>query len=127
MNALMVISTAGSEKEANRIARTLVEKRLAACVNVVPRIHSYFYWKAKMSREKETLIIIKTRAGQAKRIIKEIRRLHTYALPEIIYLRLDGGEKRYLQWVHQSTAEIEGTKGEKGKKLLTKRGEKVII
>lgn len=101
MDALLVISTAGSEKEARRVARNLVEDRLAACVNVIPGISSFFYWEGKLCQEKEALILIKTVDNKSKKIINKIKKIHSYEVPEMIFLRVDGGEKNYLKWLKE--------------------------
>ena len=112
----MVISTAGSMKEARSIAKTMVEKRLAACVNVLPGVVSHFMWEGKMNRAKEVMMFMKTSGRQVPKLCREIRRIHSYSVPEILYFRINGGDREYLQWVHQSTLQIQGPKG---KKLLT--------
>jgi periplasmic divalent cation tolerance protein len=84
MSFLLVLSTAASKKEAQRIGKTLVEKRLAACVNVVPGVISFFHWQGKISTEHEVLLLIKTTRGNFRRIAKEIRELHDYSVPEIL-------------------------------------------
>jgi len=96
-----MISTAGSEKEARKVARILVEERLAACANVIPGVRSFFYWKGRLCREKEALILVKTVNNQAKRIIDKIKEIHSYEVPEIIFFRVDKGEKNYLKWVEK--------------------------
>lgn len=101
MDALLMISTAGSEKEARKVARILVEERLAACANVIPGVRSFFYWKGRLCREKEALILVKTVNNQAKRIIDKIKEIHSYEVPEIIFFRVDKGEKNYLKWVEK--------------------------
>lgn len=87
----------GSEK----IAKALVEERLAACVNVA-QVRSYFYWKGKSCDEPEELMIIKTAMRQVERIKARIKELHSYELPEIIIVPIAGGDERYLQWIGQS-------------------------
>ena len=96
-----MISTAGSEKEACKLARILVEERLAACANVIPGVHSFFYWKGRLCREKEALVWAKTVKEKAKKIIDKIREIHSYEVPEIIFFRVDKGEKNYLEWVEK--------------------------
>lgn len=87
----------GSEK----IAKALVEERLAACVNV-SQVRSYFHWEGKSCDETEELMIIKTATKQVERIKARIRELHIYELPEIIVVPIAGGDERYLQWIGQS-------------------------
>jgi len=100
-----MISTAGSEREANRLARTLIQERLAACVNVVPGVTSYFYWGGKICREKEALLVVKTVRARLKEIIHKVKEIHSYEVPEIFFLRVETGEKKYLQWVKKMTQE----------------------
>lgn len=103
--AIVVISTASSEKEGGKIAQHLVEKKLAACVSVIPRVKSFFYWEGKLCQEKEAMLFIKTVEGKLKRLINEIKKIHSYEVPEIIFLKVDGGEKDYLQWIEKALAE----------------------
>lgn len=101
MDGLVMISTAGSEKEARRIARILVEDRLAACANVIPGVTSFFFWGGKFCREKEALIVVKTVEKRSKEIINKIKKVHSYEVPEIIFLKVHEGEKNYLNWLNK--------------------------
>jgi len=105
MKSLVIISTAGSEREGWKIGRKLVESRLAACVNVIPKVRSFFYWEGKVRGEQEVILVIKTMQKQFGKIINEIKKIHTYEVPEIISLRVDGGEEKYLNWVKKSVSE----------------------
>ena len=105
MKTLVIISTAGSEREGWKIGRKLVESRLAACVNVIPQVRSFFYWEGKVRGEQEVILVIKTMQKQFRKIINEIKKIHTYEIPEIISLRVDGGEERYLNWVKKNVGE----------------------
>ena len=102
MRVLLLISGAPTEKEAQKIAKTLVEGKLAACVNVIPRVSSFFYWEGKMCVEKEAVILIKTTRKKSKIIINKIKKIHSYKVPEIVFLEVDGGEKNYLDWVKKT-------------------------
>ncbi len=102
MNVWAMISTAGSKKEANKIARMLVKERLAACVTVIPGAESYFFWNGEISREKETMILVKTLKINAQKVIKKVQEIHSYQVPEILFFGAVEGEKRYLKWVKQS-------------------------
>ena len=84
-----------------KIAKALVEERLAACVNV-SQVRSYFFWKGKSCNETEELMIIKTEMMQVERLKARIKELHSYELPEIIIIPIVGGDERYLQWIDQS-------------------------
>jgi len=99
MTAHLMISGAPTEKEARKIAKTLVEERLAACVNIIPKVNSFFHWEGKLCVEKEAMILIKTTPQKCKIIINKIKEMHSYKVPEIVFLEVDGGERNYLDWV----------------------------
>lgn len=96
---LLVLSTAASQTEAARIAEQLVERRLAACVNVVCKVQSFYRWEDKLQRADEFLIIIKTVRAQEEKVRDAIRELHSYELPECVTVALDGGNADYLTWI----------------------------
>jgi len=98
----IVLSTAGSEDEARKIAHSLVERRLAACVNIVPRVESIYRWKGKVESCPEWLLIIKTTAAQFDPVRDAIGELHSYDVPECIALNVEGGSEDYLQWLGES-------------------------
>ena len=101
---LVVLVTCGSAREAERMARALVEKRLAACCNIVGSpITSIYRWKGKAERAKEVLLILKTTRVKFAALEKEIGRLHSYETPEIIAMQVAAGSKKYLDWVAGST------------------------
>jgi len=104
MKAFVVISTAGSEKEGWKIAQQLVEAKLAACVNVIPKVTSFFYWEGKICQEQEAILLIKTIQRHLKKIIKEIKVIHSYEVPEVISLQIDTGEEKYLKWINEMLA-----------------------
>jgi periplasmic divalent cation tolerance protein len=103
MKVWVMISTAGSLREAERIAETLVKEKLAACVTVLPGARSFYYWEGKMSRGRETVILAKTTGGNTSKIMSKINKIHSYQVPEILFLETARGEKRYAEWVGKST------------------------
>ncbi len=98
----VVLTTAGSGDEANKIAEALVQQRLAACVNVVGPISSVYRWKEKVEHAQEWLLAIKTTAGMADAVGDAIKELHSYELPECVVLPIDGGSEAYLEWVGEN-------------------------
>ena len=98
----IVLTTAGSKKEAQKLARALVERRLAACVNVVGPIASVYWWKEKVESAAEFLLLIKTTAAAVARIEAALKELHSYELPECVVLPIEGGSEKYLQWIEAS-------------------------
>jgi periplasmic divalent cation tolerance protein len=100
----MVLTTAGSIEEANRIADALVLRRLAACVNVVGPISSVYRWKQKVERAQEWLLVIKTTAGVVDTVGDAIQELHSYQLSECVVLPIESGSEAYLEWVGENVA-----------------------
>ena len=101
---VLVLSTAGSEEEARKIAAALVENRLAACVNIVPRLVSVYRWHGKVESAEEFLLLIKTTRAREAEVCSAIRSLHSYELPECIAIPIASGSDEYLKWI-QSTVE----------------------
>jgi periplasmic divalent cation tolerance protein len=100
---IVIFVTTSSIKEADRISKVLVEKRLAACVNIIKDIRSIFFWKGKLSDEKEVLLIAKSKKKNFERIEKEVKKLHSYEVPEIIGLPILMGSEDYLDWVDKES------------------------
>jgi periplasmic divalent cation tolerance protein len=100
----IVLTTAGSEQEAEKIARHLVEHRLAACVNILPNVTSVYRWKDQVEEAREWLLIIKTTAGVFAQVRQAISDLHSYELPECICLTIEDGSLNYLQWIAESVS-----------------------
>ena len=98
-----MLTTAGTDEEAQRIARALVEDRLAACVSVAPKITSVYRWKGAVLTETEFLLLIKTRRELFPRVQETVRRLHSYELPELLLIPVAAGEVNYLQWLMDGT------------------------
>jgi periplasmic divalent cation tolerance protein len=100
---VVILVTAGSESEAETIARALVEERLAACVNMISPIRSLYRWEGKVTDDREWLLLIKTRAERFPAVEARVKTLHSYQVPEVIALPIVGGAERYLGWLHDET------------------------
>lgn len=101
---IVVLSACASAEEAQRIARALVEKRLAACVNLMPGVRSVYRWKDAIEDEEEVLLFIKTSRPLLEELREEIERLHSYEVPEVIALTVVDGSERYLSWMNRELA-----------------------
>ena len=99
---IVIFITASNKKEAKRIALSLIKNKLAACVNIIDKIDSFFRWQAKLDKAKEALLIVKSKKQNLAKIIKLVKSLHSYDVPEIIALPLIGGYKPYLRWIDES-------------------------
>jgi periplasmic divalent cation tolerance protein len=95
----IVLSTAGSREEAEKIAHALVENRLAACVNLIPGLTSIYHWQGKVETADETLLLIKTTAEKLEGLQSALRDLHSYDVPEFLVLPVEGGSEAYLRWL----------------------------
>lgn len=98
----LLITTAGSKEEASRIAKTLVEEKTAACVNIVGPIESVYRWQGKIESAPEFLLLIKTTSARSAAAMTRIRELHSYDLPEAIEIGIEGGSAEYLNWIAAS-------------------------
>jgi len=98
----LVLSTAGAEDEARKIAHHLVEHQLAACVNIVPQIESIYRWQGKVESSREWLLVIKTTVDRFAAVRAAIRELHSYDLPECIAIAVDDGSSEYFEWIEQA-------------------------
>jgi len=98
----IVFATTGSREEAQKIAYAMVERRLAACVNIVGPIDSIYRWEGKVESAQEWLLLIKTTAAMFPRIRDAVSELHSYELPECIALSIEDGSPAYLQWIRDS-------------------------
>lgn len=99
---VVILSTSGPE-QSEEIAGDLLEKRLCACVNILP-VRSSYHWKGELCREEEHLLIIKTTDERSDAVIKRIGEIHSYEVPEAIVLPVTGGYEPYLRWVTEETA-----------------------
>lgn len=98
----VALTTVGSAADAERIARALVERRLAACVNVVAGVVSIYRWKDGVERDEERLLVVKTRADRVEPLREALVALHPYELPELVVLPVEAGHAPYLAWVRES-------------------------
>ncbi len=104
---IVVLSTCASEEEATGIARALVEKRLAACVNLVNGVRSIYRWKDAIEDSQEVLLMIKTSRALFENVRAQIEKLHSYELPEVVALPVVDGTEQYLEWIDRALARDE--------------------
>jgi periplasmic divalent cation tolerance protein len=101
--AVFVYTTYPSLVEAERIGKAVLERRLAACVNILPGMISHYWWQGKIERGEEVVMIIKTRASLAEAVRAAVKELHSYDTPAILVLAIEGGEAGYLDWMMKET------------------------
>ena len=99
---VVALTTVGKAADAERVARALVERRLAACVNVVPGVVSTYRWKGEVERDDEHLLVVKTLADRVEALREALVTLHPYELPELVVLPVEAGHAPYLAWIRES-------------------------
>ena len=103
MEPIQVFTSVEKQEDAEKMASTLIENRLAACVQIIPRIESLFWWQGKIEKAKESLVIIKTRKGLFDEVVSSIKSVHPYEVPEIISMPILQGNERYIEWLLKET------------------------
>lgn len=103
MDEIVVFITASSEDEAAKIAKALVETNFAGCVNIIKNIRSIYSWEGKIEDDPEVLMIVKTRKPLFDDLIKKVKELHSYTVPEIIAMPIVKGSEDYLKWLREVT------------------------
>ncbi len=96
---VIIYITTSDRAEAQKIGETLIKKRLAACANVIENIHSIYWWKGKIERDDETLLLLKTKDDRIEDIINTVKQLHSYENPDITAIPLVKGSREYLRWI----------------------------
>ncbi len=103
MDYMVVLITAPNEDEAVKISKTLIEEKLAGCVNIIRNIRSVYFWQDKIEDEPEVLMIVKTKSELFEELEKRVKSLHSYTVPEIIGIKIKKGSESYLNWLNEVT------------------------
>lgn len=103
---IMVLSACASLEEAERIARAVVEKQLAACVNLLPAVRSIYRWKDAVEDQQETLLLMKSSRGLFDQLRAQIEKMHSYEVPEVIAIPMVAGSQGYLDWMNRVLADV---------------------
>ena len=101
----VVITTVEKVGDAKRFARRLVEEKLAACVSVLPGVNSTYWWRGKVERTREVMLLAKTTRGKMKRLVQRVEELHPYEVPEILAISVRVAPRKYLEWMRKSLDE----------------------
>jgi len=101
---VVVLCTIGSAEDAERVARAVVERGLAACVNVVPGVTSFYRWRGEIAQDAEWLMVMKTTAARFEALREALVKLHPYDVPEVVELPIERGHPPYLAWIDESVA-----------------------
>jgi len=104
---VVIFITTGTDEEAHRIVNMLLNKRKVACVNILPKISSLFWWQDKLDSSQESLLMVKTRASLLSEIVSMVREVHSYDVPEVIALPIIGGNPDYLEWIGKEVKQSE--------------------
>lgn len=103
--AIVIFVTTPTSKEAQRISDLLIEKKKAACVNIIPRIDSVFGWEGKVEQQQECLLIVKSKVSVLNEVTRLVKQSHSYEVPEIIAMPIVGGNEDYLMWLDDAVEE----------------------
>jgi periplasmic divalent cation tolerance protein len=98
----IVLVTCASVAEARRVGRSAVEKKLAACANIVTGVESIYRWKGKVERAREVLVVMKTSAASLQELEREVKGMHSYDVPEFVAVPIVAGSREYLKWIGEN-------------------------
>jgi periplasmic divalent cation tolerance protein len=98
MYSMVYITTSGA-LESKKIARKLLEEKLVACINIIPKIESIYLWKGTIEEDSESIMLVKTKSELVGKVIKRIEQLHSYEIPCILEIRVNNGSNNYLKWM----------------------------
>ncbi|MBU0676808.1 MAG: divalent-cation tolerance protein CutA [Verrucomicrobia bacterium] len=107
MSTVLVYMTASSADEAGKIGSLLLEKRLAACVNIIPAISSMYWWEGKIQSDQEAVVIAKTQESLVEELVAAVKAAHSYDCPCIVNLPITGGNPAFLEWIRRETSRQE--------------------
>ena len=102
MEGYLVVLITVPVDRGEELADFIVENKLGACVNLVPEVRSTYWWKGKVERDNEALLVVKTSAGKFRELKKKVKEVHPYTVPEIIALPIVAGNEDYLKWIEES-------------------------
>ena len=103
MQPQLIYMTAGSLEEAEKIGKALVDDRLAACVNIIERMHSFYWWEGKVQEDHEVVMIAKTTQSLVEALVEKVKALHGYSVPCIVSVPISGGNPDFLLWIDEVT------------------------
>jgi periplasmic divalent cation tolerance protein len=98
---VVIFITTGTDEEARQVGKALLKDRYAACVNIVPNVDSLFWWHDKLDKAQESLLMVKSKASLLHEIVRVVKEVHSYEIPEIIALPIIGGNPDYLEWINK--------------------------
>ncbi|MFC1666276.1 divalent-cation tolerance protein CutA [Candidatus Omnitrophota bacterium] len=104
MRHVIVFITASNRREAKKISQALLDKRIIACSNILGNIDSFFWWRGKKEKARECLLVTKTTKPLLKKVIKAVKTVHSYEVPEVIAVPIIAGHKPYLDWINKVTS-----------------------
>ncbi|MCS6999124.1 MAG: divalent-cation tolerance protein CutA [Aquificaceae bacterium] len=102
MNGYYVVFITVPVEKSKELAEYIIQKRLGACVNVVPEVNSIYWWKGNIERDRESLLVVKTSAKKFEELLRGVKSIHPYTVPEIIALPIVAGNEDYLRWIDDS-------------------------
>jgi len=105
---VVIFITTDTDEEAHKVAEALLKNRDAACVNIVPRINSLFWWQDRLDSAQESLLIVKSKASLLSEIVRLVKEVHSYDVPEVIALPIIGGNPDYLEWISKEVKQGTG-------------------
>ncbi|MCA1580979.1 MAG: divalent-cation tolerance protein CutA [Acidobacteria bacterium] len=115
---IVVVTSVGTEEQALDIAHALIRNRQAACVNLIPNVHSIYRWKGRVCDDGEFLLLIKSRAREFEGVCETIQKINTYELPEILAYRVDESSPGFADWITRTTEHPKRKSKKKGPKLV---------